>query len=119
MSYPYSLVILCPAEHRDAVEAAGVQLGHSGNEYTVPVSPTGEEPATHYGLRAAATAETVHLWTEAEDVPGLDAGQVEWLRETLIIDASLKMSNAEHFDTVCAENGLKRVVMPVETEKGS
>lgn len=50
MTFPVSLVMICPAAAMEQVSAIGVALGHSENEFSVPLSPTGNEPATHYGL---------------------------------------------------------------------
>lgn len=52
---PLSMTLILPAEHRDAGNAIAIALGHDvepGYTYSVPLSATGVEPATHYGCRA-------------------------------------------------------------------
>jgi hypothetical protein len=124
MAYSYSLVMLCPSEHRTGVEAAGLALGHSGQEYGVPLSPTGAEPATHYGLRAAAAADYVLAVTGtlpdrdptpdeetrvAEILAPLAPEQVAGLRAVLVMSARPDADRHGHFDAVIADAGLVRV----------
>jgi hypothetical protein len=110
MTHTHSLVIICPAEHKATVEEAGAALGHSGNEYSVALSPTGAEPATHYGLQAWATPETAHAWTQAEEVPPLTAEQLAWLRSILTISARTDIAAFDHFMSVIGGMGLSRIV---------
>ncbi|NJL08680.1 MAG: hypothetical protein HC900_10775 [Methylacidiphilales bacterium] len=113
--FSHSLVMLCPAEHKAAIEAAGVALGYSGNEYTVPLSPTGAEPATHYGLHTWAVPELVYAWTEAPELPPLTPERVTWLRSTLTISARDDVGGegqdtpGQHFDAVCASIGVQLI----------
>jgi hypothetical protein len=111
ITHNHSLVILCPAEHKATVEAAGQALGHSGNEYTVPCSYNGQMPSTHFGLHAWATEEVANMWRYAEEIPGLTAEQIAWLRSVLIISAREDILGSEHFDLVCLENGLERIML--------
>lgn len=55
MSYTYSLILVTSAAHKATVEAAGAALGHSGQEYSVPLAPTSAGPATHYACAPWAT----------------------------------------------------------------
>lgn len=45
-------VFVLPAALRSAGNAFAISTGWGPNVYSVPLSPTGEEPATHYGCRA-------------------------------------------------------------------
>jgi hypothetical protein len=110
MTHSHSLVIVVPAEHKATVEEAGVALGHSGNEYSVALSATGSEPATHFGLQAWATPETAYAWTEAEEVPPLTAEQLAWLRAILTISDRTDIGAFDHFMSVIGEMGLSRIL---------
>jgi hypothetical protein len=47
-----SAVFILPAAWRDAGNALGENMGWGQNSYSVPLSPTGAEPPTHWGCRA-------------------------------------------------------------------
>lgn len=107
MSYTHSLVMICPAEHAAAVSAVSQTLGHSPNEFSVPLSADGSEPATHYGLHTWALPTTAYAWTTAEEVPPLAPEQIAWLRSTLIMSARTDLTARAHFDAVMTANGLQ------------
>lgn len=48
----HSAVFIIPAAYRDAGNALGEAMGWGPGNYSVALSPTGQEPATHYGCRA-------------------------------------------------------------------
>ncbi len=110
MSYDHSFVMICPAAARAAVEQFGLALGYSGQEFTVPLSSSGAEPATHYGLHTWALTQTVALFMTDAAIPGISADQIAWLRTTLIMSSSTEMAGAAHFDAVCAAHRLSRVL---------
>lgn len=47
-----SAVFILPDAYRDAGNALGENMGWGSNSYSVPLSPDGTEPATHWGARA-------------------------------------------------------------------
>ena len=47
-----SAVMIVPAAGLDAANAFGASMGWGERNYTVPLSATGAEPATHWGCRA-------------------------------------------------------------------
>lgn len=51
----HSAVFIIPAAYRDAGNALGEAMGWGPGNYSVALSPTGAEPATHYGCRADVT----------------------------------------------------------------
>lgn len=122
MSFPYSLVIICPDSARAAVESHGLAMGYSGQEYTAPLSLTGAAPASHFGLHTWATKVTVAAFT-GQDM-GLTAGeaaradallsvltpeQITWLRATLVMSASTSIVGASHFAQAAAAQGLQMI----------
>lgn len=53
-----NLVLILPADKQSVGNAVAIALGHDqppGQTYTVPLSPTGASPATHYGCNTWAT----------------------------------------------------------------
>lgn len=50
-----SAVLILPAAYRDAGNAFGIAQGWGEENFSVPLSATGLEPATHYGCRADVT----------------------------------------------------------------
>jgi hypothetical protein len=117
--YPHRLHLVIAAEHRDAGNQAAVRAtGNPADELTfsVPISPTGQEPATHYGSSTVVTEDLrVALWSEyaAGNVPGLNY----WWLDSLsgqFVDSNIAGSTATDFDDCLAALGLKRVVFNEE-----
>lgn len=78
-----SLVSIVPVAHVAALNALGLALGWGDGEHSVALSPTGAAPASHYGLRAWARAQTKATFdalkadpTQAPPVPGHSAAAV-------------------------------------------
>lgn len=109
MTFPVSLVMVCPVAALSQVAALGSELGHSENEFGVPLSVTGQEPATHMGLHTWATHETAAAWTEDETVGPLTPEQTAAIRSVLIMSASTEITAGDHFAAVLLERGLRRV----------
>lgn len=66
----YSTVLIIPADLRSEANTLGEAMGWGPNNYSVPLSENGTEPATHYGLHAWSTQEFVDL------MEGIGTGQV-------------------------------------------
>lgn len=49
-----SAVLIAPAAHRDAANALAQAMDWGAGCYSVPLSASGEAPATHWGLRTGA-----------------------------------------------------------------
>lgn len=62
--YTTSAVLIIPTAQRDAANALAEAMGWGAGCYSVPLSATGAEPATHYGL---------HSWVEQSFVEMLGA----------------------------------------------
>lgn len=89
-----SCVAIVPAARRDEFNERADQAGRGPNNYSVPLSADGSEPATHYGL---------HAWI-ADDAAVEDIeGRVVSVRDDM----------AGHFADVCAEQGLAVVESPI------
>lgn len=104
----WSTVLIIPAALRDAGNQVAEAMGWGTGNYSVPLSPAGSEPATHYGLHAWAS-EQFKAWVEGtEPLPeGMEAAQP--VIDALIYSFRADLMNAEHFDTVAAANNLQRV----------
>lgn len=117
--YPHRLHLVIAAEHRDAGNQAAVRsTGNPADELTfsVPISPTGQEPATHYGSSTVVTEDLrIALWAEyaAGSVPGLTYWWLDSLSNQFT-DSNLPGSTAVYFDDCLADLGLKRILFEEE-----
>jgi hypothetical protein len=67
-----SMTLILPAQYRDDGNAISITLGHDvepGHTYSVPLSATGDEPATHYGCRPWCTPGFALLVQMAQGMP--------------------------------------------------
>lgn len=107
-----STVLILPIAEVPTGNIVGEAMGWGPNNYSVPLSVDGAEPATHYGLHAWTTTGFRHL-IEGGNYPaalvGVGVGRVEYraMRDALIY--SFRSDLTDHFATVCAENNLTRV----------
>lgn len=108
MSYDNSIVLIVEAAARADAEALGLQLGHSGAEYSVPLSAEGLAPATHFGLHSWGRDDFVAVMA-GEAPEGVDASLFETVRAALIL--SVRTSAAGHFADVLAQHELQRVAL--------
>lgn len=117
-----SLALILPAAHRSTGNGIAVALGHDeapGNTYSVPLSATGAEPATHYGARTWASPGFV-LMIEIASTGAVPDGTSPELAAmalgiraqhpdamaALIADARETDQPAAHWDDVLAGHGL-------------
>lgn len=101
-------VLIVPVENLDAANDFGVEQGWGENNFSVPLSDTGEEPATHWGCRAEVGPSFVEMVENPspEDAP---------LVAVLIYSFSESLAPYDHWVEVLAENDLS-VIMPLEDE---
>jgi hypothetical protein len=109
-----SLVLIIPADLRDDANALGVALGMGPDNYSVPLSADGSEPATYYGLHAWASDDFIAMLDSGELPPDVDFPQDEF---DAIMAASIQSVQSDptgHFNDVIAANGLTIVEPPAE-----
>jgi hypothetical protein len=121
-----SLVLIVPEANRAAGDGVSVAMGYAdpgASTYTVPLSATGQEPATHYGCHTAATdgfAMMVQILTSgvvpdgtsealAQTALGLRAQQPA-LASGLIWSAEDNLEGWEHFVAVLSSHSLLRIL---------
>ena len=107
-----SAVLIIPEAQRDKANALGEALGHGPNNYSVALSPTGSEPATHWGGRGEVTDEFIAMIADAAQgnpPPGLDypAADLSEVLGALIVDFRADMDG--HFADVLNVHGLQMV----------
>lgn len=112
MSYSHSLVLIVPAALKDAANAMGQAIGWTGDNLTVALSASGNEPATHFGCHAWAQDIAV-AWLTGTPIPesmGVDQSQVNGLLSQIVasVDAD-GLQGREHFDAVVLSNNLKEL----------
>lgn len=116
-----STVLLIPSSRSALANRAFESKGHGPNNFTVLLSPSGNLPATHYGLHGVERAVDVRVrtdfrfdgrlpstWWSKTDITETQAKDVF----SKIIESSkttAKMTPAEHFNEVLAANNLKTI----------
>lgn len=97
-----SAVLILPAAYRDAGNAFGVAQGWGEGNFSVPLSATGLEPATHYGCRADVSGGFLDLMADppAEAIP---------LLAVMVASFDDNAAPLDHWMDTLATSGLVRV----------
>ena len=99
MSYTLSVVLLIPAQHRDAINTLAEELGYGPGNLSVPlVHSAGSE---WYGGHTWAALEFLDQFREP----------IEGFEDVVsaLVVSLLDLSPAEHWQTALAEHGLSAV----------
>jgi hypothetical protein len=120
-----SVVLLVPAAQVDVGNKALAAMGEANTgaaSFSVPLSPTGTGPATHYGLHTWVPTAWVTKMQNAKagTIPGgmpwasqgINANAVREMAATLLISTRPDGAHEGHFDQALAANGLQRIVTP-------
>jgi hypothetical protein len=112
-----SLVMITPASRLADANSIGGAFDWGLNNFDVPLSPTGAEPATHYGTHTWACAQFVADLDAAQAgsldplPPGVDALALQALVSTIVRSVRpLDTDPPTHFAEVLAAHGLQRIV---------
>ncbi|MEM9635151.1 MAG: hypothetical protein AAGA50_27755 [Pseudomonadota bacterium] len=115
-TYPHSLVVIAPAAMVPAASAMAAALGLSAG-FAVPLSSSGADPATHYGLHSwVATSFKEYMTGEqAPDLQDYTADDIAALlgQWTVSVDAG-GQTGKPHFEAVIGDLGLSVIIPPVE-----
>lgn len=97
-----SAVLILPNAYRGAGNAFGVSQGWGEGNFSVPLSATGLEPATHYGCRADVSGGFLDLMADppAEAVP---------LLAVMVSSFDDNVAPLDHWMATLAANNLARV----------
>ena len=104
-----SAVLILPIAQVQTGNAVSEAMGWGAPSYTVPLSPTGNAPATHMGLHAWVTEE-FGLMLGSGEMPqsvidaGITAAAYTAMLSALIV--SIVPDYDGHFAGVAADNGL-------------
>lgn len=117
--WPYSVVLLIPAAVQAAANTLAAGLGHGPNNFSVPLSSDGSEPATWYGCRAQTQQSFIDMLTAAGNgelptIEGMSPKEVAEVLMQLQADISTSEDGYTHFQRVIGEKNLMRV----EAEQG-
>ena len=107
-----SAVLIIPEAQRDKANALGEVLGHGPNYYSVALSATGAEPATHWGGHGEVTDQFIAMIADsAQGNPpaGLDYPLADLAEVLGTLIADFRADADGHFDAVLSANGLKMV----------
>jgi len=90
----------------------GQIIGWTGDNLSVPLSASGNAPATHYGCHAWAQ-EIAVAWLTGTPLPesfGIDQAQVDGLLSQIIVSVDVNgLQGGEHFASALAAANLKRI----------
>lgn len=110
----YSVVLVLSDNLRQQGNELAEAMGYGPDNYSVPLSATGQEPATHYGLHTWASQAFVDILA-ADEMPA-HLSQFAAVKAGVL--ASVRASSDGHFADVLAANNLQTVA-PVEGESQS
>ena len=104
-----STVLILPLDQVATGNAVAEAMGWGPNNYSVPLSADGSEPATHYGLHAWAGNEFEQMVVTGYYPPqvaeaGIDQAAFDAMMSELIYSFWPDYTN--HFSTVIADNNL-------------
>lgn len=112
MSYPHSLVLIVPSPLKDAANSMGQIIGWTGDNLSVPLSASGNAPATHFACHAWAQAIAA-AWLTGTPIPesmGIDQAQVDGLLSQIIVSVDANgLQGGEHFANALTAANLKRI----------
>lgn len=106
-------VLIIPDAYRDAANALGEAMGWGPNNYSIPLSTGGVDPATHWGVAADTGGDFAALVAGAKQgvfPEGID--RIEAVMVNLFVafnhDEAYPTAR-EHFAAVLVERGLVRI----------
>jgi hypothetical protein len=106
-----STVLILPTEQVETGNAVAQAMGWGPQNYSVPLSADGSEPATHWGLHAWA-ADSFRDMVESKTYPPALEGHVseaDFDAMMAVLIYSFRTDYMGHFDEVCAEHDLTKV----------
>ena len=108
-----SAVLIIPVAQHALADQLGEAMGWGPKNYSVALSPTGSEPATHYGLHAWVEQSFVDLLSFAAQgqVPPIPGMTPEATAEVVAaLAASIRPGSEGHWSEVLSVLGLTTVV---------
>jgi hypothetical protein len=114
-----SCVLILPDDQVATGNAVAEAMGWGPENYSVPLSADGSEPATHYGLHAwvgEAFQQMVETNYYPPELEQAGISQAEYDAMTAVLISSFWDDYVDHFATICAENNLKTVTEQPEAE---
>jgi hypothetical protein len=108
----YSCVLILPIDQVETGNNVGVAMGWGPDNYSVPLSQNGTEPATHLGLHSwveSSFQELVESKTYPEELSeaGITEAEYDSMMDSLIY--SFWSDYIDHFSTIITENDLRLV----------
>lgn len=115
-----SLVLIVPESQKAVGDSVAMALGHAdADTYIIPLSASGQFPATHYGCHTWATeqfVDTIQACKAQVALPpapwgavGLSEADVFSMCGALILSIRDDGQHVGHFEDVIAANGLQRI----------
>ena len=105
-------VLILPAPLRDKGNAFSEVLGWGLDNYTVPLSADGQEPAPHYGIHAWVEQTFVDMVDAGVMPPGVDYSQADFDAIMAALVSPFRTDMTGHWQDVLGAEGLQ--VMEVD-----
>jgi hypothetical protein len=110
----YSVVLIVPQQSQNDANLVAEVLGHGPDNFSVPLSSSGNEPATHYGCRTQAQQSFVDFLNalklgQIQEIEGITNSQLTSVVDGLIYDTN-GTDGYEHFNRVITENNLQIIM---------
>jgi hypothetical protein len=111
MSYDYSAVLIVSDADRNIGNQLAEALGYGPNNYSVPLSADGSEPATHWGCRAQVNEVFVEMVQDASqgtlpELEGMTPQEIAQAFGAMQIDIQQSVDPYSHFVTFAESLGL-------------
>jgi len=114
-AYVHQIAFIAPAAHVEACNRVANVLGRSGDNFSVPLSSNGAEPATHFGGSAREQGGFVQaVASAASGMPpaeGLNPDDWQLVASHLdvVADPAATTDALQQFEQMLANRGLMRV----------
>jgi hypothetical protein len=104
----WSTVLIIPASMYEQGNIIGDHMGWGPNNFSVPLSSDGSEPATHYGLHTYSDDE-FKGWIEGTIPLPEQMQDAQPIIDSMIHSFDITVTGAEHFSLVLNDNNLEYI----------
>lgn len=112
-NFPHAIAIIIPAAYKPAFEKLGADLGHSGQEYNIPLAADpAATVATHWGVNSKAQAAFVAILNGTTKPPGVSQADYNALRAVMDYRIVPEAQYAGNFHTLRESVGLHKIALP-------
>lgn len=112
----YHVCMMIPAAQVEQANRLAEGLGHGPNNFYIPLSPTGENPPTHYACFTAAQQSFIDLLTATgqgilPEIDGMTPQEVGMTLMSIVVDVAYQPVPLSHIESFLQANGLQQIVI--------